>query len=272
MRRINFSEPSDPSWKKWREKCINATKTLIASVRAGEKPEITDLYKEKEIKQKFYFNKNAYFFGKCAYCETYIRDFQYGDIEHFRPKSAVTDEKDNIVYITDDEGKRIPHPGYYWLAYEWQNLLPSCEICNRSSDIGGEKIGKHNRFPVKDSYATTPDEINNEKPHLINPLLEDPSDHLRYNSSNGMIGPISERGDMCIKIFALNIRDQLLEERKKTGSEAKALLVELLYNPNEESASRKIDEIISGKASYSFAGICVLKEYRNILGEKLGDL
>jgi uncharacterized protein (TIGR02646 family) len=55
--------------------------------------------------------------NKCAFCETPIMPFDYhsdsGEIrmrftvDHFRPK----------VY-------------YYWLAYEWSNLLPLCKICN----------------------------------------------------------------------------------------------------------------------------------------------
>jgi hypothetical protein len=27
-------------------------------------------------------------------------------------------------------GKSVEHPGYFWLAYHWKNLLPSCAFCN----------------------------------------------------------------------------------------------------------------------------------------------
>src|SRR5579872_571430 len=60
---------------------------------------------------------------KCAYCERICK----ADIEHYRPKKAVDEE--------------AQHPGYYWLCYEWSNLLPSCITCNREGS-------KHNHFPV----------------------------------------------------------------------------------------------------------------------------
>ena len=40
-----------------------------------------------------------------------------GDVEHFRPKSAVLDDP--------------LHGGYWWLAYDFQNYLLSCSLCNR---------------------------------------------------------------------------------------------------------------------------------------------
>jgi hypothetical protein len=45
---------------------------------------------------------------KCAYCETPTAVVDYGDVEHFRPKSI-----------------------YWWLAYSYENYLPSCAICNQ---------------------------------------------------------------------------------------------------------------------------------------------
>ncbi|HLC17234.1 MAG TPA: hypothetical protein VJL89_13515 [Thermodesulfovibrionia bacterium] len=157
MVKITFNEPDDEKWKKWRRDCEEGTNKLIDSVNAGNKPEITDLYKRESIKKEIYFNKQGPFHGKCAYCECYITNFQRGDIEHFRPKLAVTDKNDNP----------IQHPGYYWLAYDWQNLLPSCQICNQPSKIGDKKIGKHNRFPVNGNHARTPAEVKDEKPLLI---------------------------------------------------------------------------------------------------------
>ncbi len=38
------------------------------------------------------------------------------DVEHYRPKNAVADTE---------------HEGYWWLAMDWTNLLPSCIDCNR---------------------------------------------------------------------------------------------------------------------------------------------
>lgn len=66
---------------------------------------------------------NEYYKDKCAYCE----DFCKAEIEHYRPKKAVND---------------LPlHNGYFWLCYEWSNLLPSCRFCNTEG-------GKGNQFPI----------------------------------------------------------------------------------------------------------------------------
>jgi len=46
--------------------------------------------------------------GKCAYCEADTAVVAYGDVEHFRPKSA-----------------------YWWLAYSYDNYTFSCQVCNQ---------------------------------------------------------------------------------------------------------------------------------------------
>src|SRR5690606_11272092 len=62
------------------------------------------------------------YLNKCAYCER----LEKADIEHYRPKKSVLGEA---------------HDGYYWLCYEWTNLLPSCVKCNRD----GAKL---THFPI----------------------------------------------------------------------------------------------------------------------------
>src|SRR6478609_10488621 len=49
------------------------------------------------------------FYGKCAYCEVKIVVASVPDIELFRPKGGVTE--------------RPEHPGYWWLASDWDNML-----------------------------------------------------------------------------------------------------------------------------------------------------
>lgn len=85
----------------------------------------------------------ALFHRKCAYCESPLTEVGW-DIEHFRPKKKVSD--------------RTGHPGYYWLAYTWTNLYPSCGPCNKRlkdkstwEEPGrGKTAGKANQFPLVD--------------------------------------------------------------------------------------------------------------------------
>lgn len=72
-------------------------------------------------------------YGKCAYCEARVIHISYGDVEHFRPKAA----------FQQGETTPLEKPGYYWLAYDWLNLLLSCQICNQRH--------KRNLFPLKNS-------------------------------------------------------------------------------------------------------------------------
>ncbi len=144
---------------------------------------------------------------KCAYCEE--RTLIY--IEHYRPKGRVQTTK---------------HGGYYWLCYEWSNLLPSCHECNK---IGG---GKADQFPVSNKHLTYADCLTNqqidsvkikathlnskEAPFLLHPEIDEPKDFLAFEidaNRNGvsMIG-IDEtgRGDKTISICNLNRQPLLL--------------------------------------------------------------
>jgi len=107
------------------------------------------------------------FKGKCAYCETFYKATQPADIEHFRPKGGVT--------IKDT---RPQPPGYWWLASEWSNLLPSCSDCNRPrrQDFPGglpRTAGKANRFPLASEAkrAAAPGQEAKERRLLLHPSL-----------------------------------------------------------------------------------------------------
>ncbi len=71
--------------------------------------------------------------GKCAYCEVVVpKPYADGHIDHWRPKGAVTQKRGATPVL----------PGYYWLAYCWDNLLLACQFCNRSN--------KKTLFPLAD--------------------------------------------------------------------------------------------------------------------------
>jgi hypothetical protein len=114
-------------------------------------------YKEFEVCREL----DKLFKRKCAYCETKYEATAARDVEHFRPKGAVA--------------KAPQHPGYWWLAAEWTNLLPSCPACNQrrrhveyQQGMTLEEIelaeqtrskrtfGKGNTFPVRgDNWVTS---------------------------------------------------------------------------------------------------------------------
>jgi hypothetical protein len=257
MRRIEVQPPDNAKWQRWRKDCEQETQNLAAAIAQGESPTFKqNLYRRKSIKSDFFFNKSAPFYGKCAYCESPISDFQHGDIEHFRPKGGVTDKNDVPIPF---------HPGYYWLAYDWENLLPSCAICNQPTLIGNQKIGKHNRFPVMGTHAQKPEEIDQEEPLLINPASpqagDDPEQHLAVDLQTGLMIGLTERGKKCIEIFGLNVRDQLVSERRRACREVTALLIEILTKETGAEAIAELQAIQQGKRSYTLAACQALAQH-----------
>ncbi len=284
MRKIDIKEQKTRKWALWRTACKKETKSILEGIEKEKKPEFKkNVYRRKSIKEDYFFSKGQPFYGKCAYCEAYIHDFQHGDVEHFRPKGGVTDENDQPIFLVDDlgepviddNGNPIPHPGYYWLAYDWRNLLPSCIVCNEPKKIGDRKIGKHNRFPVSGVYAKAPKEELFEKPLLINPASEDPFDdpdkHLSVDPTTGLMGYKTDRGKMCIQIFGLNLRDQLVKERQRTCREVRSLLVEMINTHDSNQKNEVIAElkdILNGKHSYTMDARAALEELKPLF-EKL---
>ncbi|MGN6814526.1 MAG: HNH endonuclease, partial [Solirubrobacterales bacterium] len=100
---------------------------------------------------------------KCAYCESDVCAVGPPDTEHYRPKAEI-----------EIEGQRR-RPGYYWLACDWENLLPSCYDCNRrryqETTAGRRLSGKGNLFPLEDESmrAVGPGDEILEEPFLIDP-------------------------------------------------------------------------------------------------------
>jgi len=227
MIKIDFKEPDTDEWRAWRAECETEQNAHNQAIQAGKPSKVKpEVYKgvKYNIKSDVYMSPRGQFSGKCTYCESFIAADQPGDIDHFRPKGRVTDSEGNPIAITTKDGE-IPHPGYYWLVYDWRNLLPSCIDCNRPSKgkSGGKRIGKWDQFPVAGFRATRPTEETQEDPLLINPVSEIPENHLQLDET-GVFSPRnkSPKGQACIDVFGLNVREALVEGRKKAYEDTKA--------------------------------------------------
>lgn len=216
MIKVNFTPPvGDKRWDKWRRDAALETRQLKIKFKNNE----TYVFKSSLYKRMRQVIFDA-FYGKCAYCEAKFILTETGDVEHFRPKGSLTDEHDRRVQLSS-RGRIIgPHPGYYWLAYDWRNLLPSCSKCNRPSKTReGNLVGKGTRFPVlkndsfKPGHARRPSEIKKERPIFIHPVEENPHAHMRFDSLSGELIPKTKRGQLSIDLLDLN-REGLCEERK----------------------------------------------------------
>ncbi len=289
MIRITVTEPTDAGWQQWRQDCHAEIVLLLPAMKAWqnkwaaipepldkdnqklknkEKPGIKgDLYKGR--KKEFYFTDTITppFYGKCAYCEADIYSNQHGDVEHYRPKGAVKDRQTGKPARIVIDGVEQDHPGYYWLAYEWTNLLPSCQLCNQSSSTrSADTIGKLDYFPLATAVrATQPGEETQEEPLLINPLATDPAAHLTLDRS-GILAHRTEAGRVTIALLGLNERD-LPGKRKKVYEDTKRLatdfVTEVLRDPANPRTQELLGQLLRSKAGaepYTLAARLALAE------------
>lgn len=171
--------------------------------------------------------------GKCAYCETPLSDVSELVVDLFRPRRGA---------VRADG--RIDPDHYWWLAYDWENMLPSCYACNRN---------KASRFPIAGRAAVAEArgaELDAERCQLVDPADEvgSPDDHL-WVDAEGRIGALSERGDVTIAVLDLN-RAELVERRRETYDEATELYVRAR---EDASAGDLIDEQLGGRLPYTLA-------------------
>jgi uncharacterized protein (TIGR02646 family) len=264
MIRVRFEEPSSKEWLAWRKRATEATDALIVHCGAGGRPEIrATLYKEM---RSILFDA---FYGKCAYCEVEFRLDQDGDIEHFRPKAGVLDEHD----------QRVEHPGYYWLAYDWRNLLPSCSLCNRvRRKKDGRLVGKGERFPVKGQRATAPGEEADEEPMFLHPVHDDPEPHFRLDPETGVLAGLTPKGWLCVELLDLN-REGMPEARRRVYASVQShwgMVSIAMHARDRKTASEHLDylnDFHRGKAQFSSAGRKAIKdaeaEMRPLLEQQL---
>lgn len=166
----------------WRQRARRATEKAESSFREDGVAEWTESV-WGDLKRHLF----EIFNGKCAYCERKV-DAPVRQVEHYRPRAAVRENPE--------------HPGYYWLAYEPDNLLPACGSCN-----GAE--GKATHFPINGSYTTQPDaSLAQERPLLLNPFVDDPEEHLTFLPS-GRVEGRTPRGETTIELCKLWLHNAL---------------------------------------------------------------
>jgi hypothetical protein len=252
MIHVEFVPPATSDWNNWIQEAEAARQALIEN----GPPYIIDeaIYKRR---RKDIFSA---YHEKCVYCEGNFILVEQGDVEHYRPKKGVKDLSGEVVYISV-AGKREKHPGYYWLAYDYRNLLPSCSLCNRS--------GKRNLFPVADRFwAAAPGEEEKESPLIFHPSEgEDPEPNFVLEPETGILGPANARAQACIDVFGLNRREKVVQERRQAYYRVMAAFDIVLKEGARESSARRyaeaaLEETMSGKSAYSLAGRRALAECR----------
>ena len=174
-------------------------------IKSGKFKNISgDYYAANDVAEKL----KSLYKNKCAYCETIEHE---PDIEHYRPQSK-----------------------YKLLAYEWSNLIPACNKCNKN---------KGAKFPVTEKYfgnETNAKKLNEkENPEILNPEIDFPKEHFKFNIA-GEIQGITDQAEQTINICKLN-RDTLIENRLSLIKSLFKSLKKVIYNFDNSVSKNKTD-------------------------------
>ena len=251
MRKVDYNRfLQGDTFESWRKRAERARNRLFEVVEREGAPQFNKKI-WTDLKDDFLSPGN---FGKCMYCEGIYDAGNYSDAEHFRPKAKVT-----------ENGTEIDHPGYYWLAYEWQNLLLSCTQCNSSP-------GKQNEFPIAGRRVQNPDadpgtwweKLKVEKPLLLHPYFDDPEEHFDAGQYGALEGK-TKRGRATIEVCALN-RTKLMRDRRRAeeilANRLKKLIDKLMDNDSLD------DEIFGAEDAFSIYLNCRASQCFRALHEK----
>lgn len=199
-------------FKKWKKKADDLKK------------ELNKCKNKEERKNFFYDEKNGHWkkikkililtFGKlCWYSDCKLVG-QYGDVDHFRPKSR----------SIDYEGKVILDSGYWWLAYDYKNYRLSCQVVNRRNQQGG----KVDYFPLKNTPIIARDkvQINKEEPLLLDPCNLEDTKLIGYREGGIIVSESDEKWDRervekSTKIYNLN---EFIEDRKDIIARSESII------------------------------------------------
>jgi hypothetical protein len=215
-------------WQQLLERADAARVATIAAALLGKATFDTNVWRDI----KWWLWSHA--FGKrCAYCEgSQAREDFPPHAEHYRPKGTVTTRVTGVgapVRVTTPEGE-CDHAGYFWLAYDWRNLVPACQRCNSGAKGTQFPVRARHVYKLSRADAVTRfgeaavaagtvyvdpagawilpssallDEL--EDPLLLHPCnpKHDPQEHLRFDAQGGVVA-VTEQGRETIAAFKLN--------------------------------------------------------------------
>lgn len=228
MRKVPLTFLNEPDFREWQE----SAQTARHSVSGAQKPASFQDKVWQNLKHLLIKFNNS----KCMFCEGNYIAGAHNDAEHYRPKGKVTQWNDQA-----QQRQPIEHPGYYWLAYEWHNILLACSKCNgKHPDGEGDKPhpGKLNEFPICGSCrvslpSSNPEnwweELKQEEPLLLHPYFDEPREHFGAKRF-GVIYGLTKRGRATIETCDLN-RPRLREARAKeatNSAQARAFMITTL--------------------------------------------
>ena len=196
--------------KNWTIEYLKAKQIYEQSKTTENKNDFQNIekrYNHNEVKTSL----KVMFKKKCAFCESHITHVDYGQIEHFKPKSKYSD-----------------------LCFEWNNFLLSCSICNGKSNKGDKFPLEHEGGPFINPVDESPDVF-----------LKFEFDEI---TKTFLIFPKNDRAITTIKELGLN-RDDLVENRTIELSKI-IYMLNLVLDKNQEEVLEEFFNIFSENDQY----------------------
>jgi len=169
---------------------------------------------------------------KCAFCEATLKN-SYAEIEHYRPKKS-----SNLTKCDSTKS-------YYWLAFAWDNLLPSCKMCNISKsncfDIYNIRADCNKEEDTLTSLHVSLQKYNDsERPKLLHPEIDKFEEYIHFQKKGKMITD-NERVKYTIKICNLNrkylseLREEIITDYSNRVKKMFRVLIEMKPKLSEKN-------------------------------------
>lgn len=175
----------------WTKDYLEARDVVAANPTDANKKAATAIenrYNKTQVKD----NLKVMFNHKCAFCESKITHVDYGQIEHFKPKSLYPD-----------------------LCFEWNNFLLSCSICNGKGNKGDKFPLAHEGGPFINPTEENPDDFF----------------RFEYDTvlKKFVVFPKNDRAKKMLEIIKLN-REELANERTRELSKIVSTINRIVEN------------------------------------------
>ena len=233
MRKVRIAGGNSPP-ADWLADAEAASAALAGAATASERDAIIEanqrLWRDTRVRDWLL----GLFHDKCWYSEAQEAVSAY-HVDHYRPKGQVT-----------DVGRADLAPGYWWLAFQWQNYRICGQLINvKKSDV----------FPLVSGDRAKPDapsSLKLEAPVLLDPTTDDArlvsfemdEDGCRAVPSGGADEDDRARVLTTIDVIGLNRLDRLNRKRAYVWEECREKLVSYVAASDEPSALKRLQRAI----------------------------
>jgi len=213
-----------------------------AAYQSGAKKiKVTNTYRMNSLKKALIKAQH----GKCAFTEAKFTHIAYGDVEHWRPKGGVR----------QSDSAPIEWPGYYWLAYSWDNLFIASTLANQRF--------KKEIFPLRNPEnraRSHHDDLSREEPLLLHPSRDDPEQHIGFRAEIAFARDDSDKGKATIAVLGLNLEDLKEHRRDRHSLLASLYRLSLMDGPESSEARKLLGSCTQDNAEFASMARCAIRD------------